>query len=58
METKLKKVEKTELEKAQELINKIETEKQHLFKSEYEALCKKHGYSIDAVTQLVIKKTQ
>ena len=50
------KTEKTELEKAQELIQAEETKRQENFKAEFEALCKKHGYTIDAQTMLVIKK--
>ena len=52
------KTEKTELEKAQELIQAAEKVKTDLFQKEYEELIKKHGYKIDAQTLLVIKKTQ
>jgi len=50
------KTEKTELEKAQEIIKAAEKAKTDLFQKEYEELCKKHGYIIDVNTMLVIKK--
>lgn len=49
--------EKTELEKAKDLLAKAEKEKTDLFQKEYEELCRKHGYIIDVQTMMVIKKT-
>ncbi len=56
MKTETMKTEKTELEKARELLIKAEQESQEIFLKEYDELCKRHGYIIQAQTTLVINK--
>ncbi len=45
-------VEKTEEQKAQELLQKKEQEKLESFQTEYNELCKKYGYGMAPVVKI------
>jgi len=47
---------KTELEKAQALLASIEKEKQEAFAKEINAICEKHGYTLQVQSQIVTVK--
>lgn len=46
----------TEVEKAAKVLATAEKEKQESFAKEINEVCEKHGYVLDVVSQIVIKK--
>ena len=56
MKKEIKTGEVNEVEKAQQILAKVEQEKREAFAKEIDEVCKKHGFRLDVVSQIVANK--